>query len=222
MKEVKVALGNLKSGSQAYDDAYEGAMKRIEHQIAGQASLAKRLLSWLTCSQWALTLTEIQHGLAVEIEESSFDAENLPDIEDMISVCGGLVTYNERSHIISLVHYTTQEYFEREWLCWFPNAHSYIGDICATYLCYDAFGSGRCETLNEFEQRARQYPLYEYAATSLGHHGRRQPRNQRLFLKFLRDDRKSAACDQARAFCSFEGFFVKISKKTNHWLSLGS
>lgn len=55
---------------------------------------------------------------AAEIDEISFDAENLVDIEDMVSVCGGLATYNERSHIISLVHYTTQEYFDRERFPW--------------------------------------------------------------------------------------------------------
>ena len=41
------------------------------------------------------------------------DEENLPEIEDMVSVCAGLVTIDEESNIIRLVHYTTQEYFER-------------------------------------------------------------------------------------------------------------
>jgi hypothetical protein len=31
----------------------------------------------------------------------------------MVSVCAGLVTIDEESNIIRLVHHTTQEYFER-------------------------------------------------------------------------------------------------------------
>ncbi len=55
---------------------------------------------------------ELQYAIAVEIGESELDEENLPDIEDIISVCAGLVTIDEQSGVIRLVHYTTQEYFE--------------------------------------------------------------------------------------------------------------
>ena len=51
--------------------------------------------------------------LQLEVGESELDEENLPEIEDMVSVCAGLVTVDEESEIIRLVHYTTQEYFER-------------------------------------------------------------------------------------------------------------
>lgn len=178
-------------------------MERIEHQIAYQANLAKQLLSWLACAQRSLTLTELQHALAVEIDESSFDEENLPDIEDMISVCAGLVTYNEQSHIISLVHYTTQEYFEREWTSWFPDAHCNIGRICLTYLCYDAFASGSCETLKEFLERLREYPLYAYAATNWGYHAKRQRLSPpEPIFRLLENDQKTAACSQAQDWYS--------------------
>ena len=39
----------------------------------------------------------------------------------MVSVCAGLVTVDEESDIIRLVHYTTQEFFERTQNIWFPN-----------------------------------------------------------------------------------------------------
>ena len=37
--------------------------------------------------------------------------DNLQDIEVMLSVCARLVTIDDESQIIRLVHYTTQEYF---------------------------------------------------------------------------------------------------------------
>jgi hypothetical protein len=47
------------------------------------------------------------------VRKSELDEENLPEIEDMVSVCAGLVTVYEESNIVRLIYYTTQEYFER-------------------------------------------------------------------------------------------------------------
>lgn len=49
----------------------------------------------------------------MEIGKTELDEENLVQIEEMVSVCAGLVTIDEESKIIRLVHCTTQEYFER-------------------------------------------------------------------------------------------------------------
>jgi hypothetical protein len=68
----------------------------------------------------AYYISELQHALAVEVGEAELDEENLPEIEDIVSVCAGLVTIDEESGIIRLVHYTTQEYFERTQRQWFP------------------------------------------------------------------------------------------------------
>jgi hypothetical protein len=63
----------------------------------------------------------------------------VPQIEDMVSVYAGLVTVDEESNIIRLVHYTTQEYFERTQRKWFPNAETDIIAICVTYLSFRVF-----------------------------------------------------------------------------------
>ncbi len=63
-----------------------------------------------------------------------FNAKRQPDIEDMVSVCAGLVTVDEESDIIRLVHYTAREYFERKQKDWFGNAETDITQICVTYL----------------------------------------------------------------------------------------
>lgn len=197
VKEIKAALRKILSESDhsdAYKKEYEKAMKRIEQQIADKAIFAKRVLSWLSCARRSLTLTELRHALAIEIDESSFDEDNLSDIEDMISVCAGLVRYHEKSHIISLVHYTAQEYFEMEWTLWFPHAHRDIGQACLTYVCYDVFASS---TWDEFtiHDRRRQYPLYDYAAANWGYHAKRQSLGPPGYcLKLLGNDRNGAAC----------------------------
>jgi hypothetical protein len=75
----------------------------------------------------------------------------LPEIEDMVFVCAGLVTVDEVSDIIRLVHYTIQEYFERTQMIWFPDAETDIATTCVTYLLFDAFDPGFCPTDDEFE-----------------------------------------------------------------------
>jgi hypothetical protein len=50
--------------------------------------------------------------LAVELDEEGLDEDNIPVVEDIISVCAGLVTIDKESNVIRLVHYTTQDYLK--------------------------------------------------------------------------------------------------------------
>jgi len=147
-------------------------MERINGQKAGFKLLAKKVLSWITCAKRPLSTSELQHALAVEVSEPELDEENLPQIEDIVSVCAGLVTVDEKSHTIRLVHYTTQEYFERTQKQWFLNAETDITKICVTYLLFRVFECGFCRTDDEFEKRLRLYQLYDYTAHNWGHHAR--------------------------------------------------
>jgi hypothetical protein len=150
---MRAALKNLATGSGAYDQAYEHAIERINGQVKDQEELAKQVLSWITCAKRPLTTSELRYALAVEIGESQLDEYNLPEIEDMVSVCAGLVTIDEESNVIRLVHYTTQEYFERTQSDWFPNTNTDITTICVIYLSFDVFDRGFCQTDDEFEGR---------------------------------------------------------------------
>lgn len=71
----------------------------------------------------------------------------------MVSACAGLVTSDEESRIIRLVHYTTQEYFERTQTSWFPNAQDDITKVCITYLSFNIYKRGFCQAGIEFEER---------------------------------------------------------------------
>ncbi|KAI9765361.1 MAG: hypothetical protein M1840_007441 [Geoglossum simile] len=152
--------------------AYEQAMQRIDRQKPGLADLAKQVLSWITCTKRPLNTAELQHALAVEVGERKLDEENFIQIEDMVSVCAGLAAVDKESNIIRLVHYTIQEYFERTWTTWFPDAQTAITKTCATYLLFDTFKTGFCLTDREFKARLELNPLYDYAARNWGNHAR--------------------------------------------------
>jgi hypothetical protein len=173
-------------------------MERIEGQIADSRELAKQVLSWITCAKRPLTTSELRYALAVEIGESALDEDNLPEIEDMVSVCAGLVTVDEESDVIRLVHYTTQEYFERTWISWFPDAQRDIAMICVTYLSFDTFQTGFCLTDEDFEARLRLNPLYDYTARNWGYHVQvASIEKEQLILNLLESGVKISAASQA-------------------------
>jgi hypothetical protein len=171
VKAVRAALNNMVTGSDAYDHAYKDAMERIQGQRSGHTQLVIQVLSWITCAKRPLTVKELQHALSVEVDKSEFDEDNLQQV-DMASICAGLVTIDDESSIIRLVHHTTQEYFDRTQNQWFPDAQLQITTTCIAYLSFQCFGEGCCPTDIDFEERLKSYPLYDYAARNWGHHGR--------------------------------------------------
>ena len=160
----------LYTGTDALYDAYEEAKERIEGQGQEQCELAKSVISRITYAQRPLTTLELQHALAVEPGERQLNEDNIPDIEDIISVCAGLVTVDEESNVIRLVHYTTQEYFESIRKVWIPNAPANLGLTCITYLSFDNFTSGPSSDDESFEDRLAVNGLLDYAARYWGAH----------------------------------------------------
>ncbi|KAL6798507.1 ankyrin repeat-containing domain protein [Trichoderma sp. SZMC 28012] len=158
--------------------------------------LAWLVLSWITCAKRPLATKELQHALAVEVGKTELDEENLVQIEDMVSVCAGLVTIDEESEVIRLVHYTTQEYFERTQNRWFPTAQAKITTVCVTYLSFNAFETGKCETHEKFEERLQLFPFFNYAASNWGHHAPKDKVTQEV-TKFLNSQAKVEASSQA-------------------------
>ncbi|KAK5988600.1 Receptor-interacting serine/threonine-protein kinase 4 [Cladobotryum mycophilum] len=163
----------------ALDHAYEEAMKRINCQASGIRYLATNVLLWITCAKRPLNTLELRHALAVkpgqEPGQSEIDTGDLFQIGDMVSSCAGLVTVDEQSDIIRLVHYTTQEYFEQTQDQWFSDPHIRITKVCITYLSFSAFDAGHCKTEEEFKTRKKLNKFFNYAAAHWGNHARKAP-----------------------------------------------
>lgn len=179
----------MQKGEEGLDKAYNDTINRIGNQQQGFRDLAKRVLLWIV---WPLTTGELRHALAVEPDASSLDMRNLFTLEDMLSSCLGLVTVDKESNIIRLVHYTTQEYFQRTSLENFPDVQrDTVAASCLTYLSFDVFAEGDCLT---DEILIQQYPFFDYAAQNWAHHFQdTQQGIEDLALKYLMDDSKTAA-----------------------------
>ena len=153
VKAVKSALARLPKGSEALEGAYGEVVERIDSQPPGDRELAHNVVSWLVNAKRPLTTTELQHALAIELGEHALDEDNLPDVEEMVSCCLGLVTVDEESNVVRMVHYTTQDYFESLPKDLIASAPANIASKCITYLSFDVFASGYCR--NEAEVRSR-------------------------------------------------------------------
>ncbi|KAL2802387.1 hypothetical protein BJX63DRAFT_426090 [Aspergillus granulosus] len=197
-KSIRKALKELPEGIDELDNAYESAMRRITSQKYGFKKLAIRVLLWITCTKRPLTTQELRHALAVEVSEPEIDEENLPEVADMVSVCAGLVTIDQESNIIRLVHYTTQDYFQRTQQNWFPNAEAEVAATCIAYLSFSAFATGHCYTDESFESRVEANALFSYAACNWGHHARETSSVlDKTVLDFLENEARLSSSTQA-------------------------
>lgn len=154
------------------DSAYKKIIKRIRGQLADDRKLAERVLSWITFSKRPLTVDEMQHTFAVELNEAKVDPENIPDVDVLMSVCAGLVIVDENSAIIRLVHYTTQEYLEQPSHAWTLNTQLDMATTCLNYLSLNTFKKGSCSTHVEYWRRLRDNPFLVYSAKHWGDHAR--------------------------------------------------
>jgi hypothetical protein len=184
-KQINTALDNMGKGEEGLDKAYDDTVNRIEDQEQGIRELAGKVLFWIVYAKRQLTTEELRHALAVEPGSCELDQTNLCPVKDIVSSCAGLVTID--SNIVRLVHYTTQEYFQRRGLKSFGGVQrSMIATNCLTYLSYDVFA--------EDNLTWRKWAFFEYAAQNWAYHIQDTQQNAGdLALKFLMNDRKASA-----------------------------
>lgn len=213
-KQVLEALKILPRGEQALTAAYTGAIERIDAQRPGCRDLAKLVLAWVSHARRPLTRQELRYALAVEIGETTIDESNLPELEEMVSFCEGLVVVDAESDIIGLVHYTTQEYLEQTKSRWLPNAHRDIGLACLSYLSFDEFSTGRCRDDKAFEDRLQRHVLLDYSAKNWGDHVRAayDAETDDAALTFLRDGQRVTSAVQVHMVSDYRspGYSVQV------------
>jgi hypothetical protein len=127
--------------------------------------LAKRIVSWIALARRLLTPPELCVALAVQTKADAIDQEDMHDIEDIFSVCAGLVTIEQRhgKGTVRSVHYTTYDFLKHFLDECYPKARMEIAATCMMYLRFDMF---RRETLTEDDIEGEHAPngFLKYAA----------------------------------------------------------
>ncbi|KAJ6481670.1 hypothetical protein C8R45DRAFT_800144, partial [Mycena sanguinolenta] len=71
------------------DHTYDAILRRIDGQ--NEDDLANRALLWISNAKRPLSVSELQEALAIEPGTPALDPDNVPDVDTILSVCGGLV-----------------------------------------------------------------------------------------------------------------------------------
>lgn len=159
-------------------DAYKQTMERINGQQPEHAMLAKKLLLWIAFARRELKVVELQHALATGHEPGPIHDQDLPFVERMIAVCAGLVTIDEKTDVIRLVHFTTQEYINQQPDQLLPMTEQYITRTCLNYISLSGLrilDGDPWSVTKDFLKQVEYHPFYNYAAQNWGHHARDSP-----------------------------------------------
>ncbi|KID74307.1 uncharacterized protein G6M90_00g082770 [Metarhizium brunneum] len=177
------------------DAAYKKTIETIENQDQNSVSLAKRILAWTVYAERSFSIEELRHVLAVRAGTKQFNPDYMPCATDLLSVCAGLVTYNNQRGFFRLVHYTTLEFFRQTRPDWLQDMQADLAETCLTYLLYDCFRVGSCRADQVFEA---EFDFYKYAAASWARHAgidrssgaslARKEKTQLLLDEFLATD----------------------------------
>ncbi|KAK6351852.1 hypothetical protein TWF718_004997 [Orbilia javanica] len=193
--QASIKAGKLKLLEEAYGETMDRIQKHEEFY-----QVARNILRWIVYSRRPLTVSELQHALGVEANKHELDYENLPDIDDITSICAGLVVVDKYSDVVRLVHYTAQDYFEHSKDHGFPDAETYIATVCINYLSFESFAGRLCQRQGEFEERIRQNRLYDYAARNWGYHAQKSSGLDSKVIEFLTDEAKVQSSVQVMMF----------------------
>jgi ankyrin repeat protein len=144
-----------------------------------------RILQWLTFSARPLTVKEVAEVVAIDVtREPAFDSDEvLTDPLEVLDICSGLVTivemsghhaysaeledlhfhrYNEGVHIVTLAHYSVQEYLLSDRIKQGPAKQYSMQEVD----CHVAITKGTMAYLNQFQQPIPEDVL-EYSALAV-------------------------------------------------------
>lgn len=190
------------------DDVYDSILDRIYSQNSDDANLAINILKWITYAKEPLQPTTLQHAVAIKHDSTDIDDGDLIDVEDLVSLCAGIVTVDRERGIIRLVHYTTQDYLENR----LPNAHADIAMTCLTYLGFDVLDEP-CKNRKALRERLARYELLSYAARYWAEHARGdgEERLTTLVFKAFQTQGKRDSMEQTATFTRGSWNFFRTS-----------
>ncbi|KAG8528409.1 uncharacterized protein KY384_007327 [Bacidia gigantensis] len=192
--EIRRALGKLPKG---YSQTYQSTMERIQEESRA-FKRATRILSWIVFAKRPLTMAELQHALATDVDDGYQQDEEYPR-DTIVEDIAGLI-YIGSDDTVRLDHYTLQEYFNGDGHHWLHAGFStLITRVSLAYInvkaIYAPLGSSEDA---ELAKREKLYPFMSYANGYWGYHARTAETNehetsdaealQSAIIAFLQDD----------------------------------
>jgi ankyrin repeat protein len=135
-----------------------------------QRNLAIKTLMWISHAKRVLTVTELQHALAVRLDDSELDRENFVEPQLVVDSCFGLVEIDKESSTIRFVHYSLQEYLKSHDHGLFENGDMEVTRVCLRYMSLNSVKDLHVKNLPTFIKALDDLAFLNYAATEWGFH----------------------------------------------------
>ena len=201
--DMKKALGKVPHG---LNDALDSTLSRIHDLPDRKRQIGLETMMWISHATRPLVVDELSEALAIRLGDTFLNRELQPRLGIMVDCCMGLVTVDEKTSEVRLVHYSVQEYLLANQSALFPDAEKIIAEACITYSLFDVFGEGSgCRSgKSEIEDLIIDHPFVRYACRCWGIHAEcaNDERVEKLALKFLRSSRHRACSYQLAQFIS--------------------
>jgi len=154
------------------DTVYDQTLRRIREQKGDRSRLGMEVLMWVSHAERPLRIDELCHALAVEIEATDLDPENIRPQDTLLGSCLGLAVVDKETSQVRLIHYTLQEYLSRPGVL--PDAHRTLGQTCLAYLNYDQVKRIPADNVSTRRRMAtlRKMPFLEYSSLHWGRHAK--------------------------------------------------
>lgn len=149
-KAIQQTLRQFSEGRASYQEAYDNAMGRIQCQGQDDRDIAMRALLVLFLARRPLSSAELCHFVAVDLGdgggEGVFDLADVLELDEILSTCAGLFSYQSEIDKVQFVHQSTKEYLKETEARWFSNGEATMRDICETYKrTWEAAEAAGCE-----------------------------------------------------------------------------
>jgi hypothetical protein len=164
LQEAKQVLRELQPSMK---HLYKKIFDKIDELPKKERKFTQDALAWLVFARAPLKGLQLRHALATKAGTYKLTEDQIPEMEEILALCGSLVTYEKETDTSGLSHDSVSEFVRETVLEWELVT---VASGCLTYLSFDTFGAGRCESNALFDSRLTRYPLYAYAASYWGDH----------------------------------------------------
>ena len=172
IRQKRQALDRMASGL-GLQDAYNTTLDRIRQQDGGKSKLGMAVLMWVSRCERPLLWAELRHALGVDLVAEEFTIDNVPSARTVLGCTLGLITIDENTSTVRLLHLTLQEYLGASPTV-FETPQSMMAEICLTYLNTLSFQAPHPTSDMALDMALAESPFLEYATRFWGTHAARE------------------------------------------------
>lgn len=175
-KEVRTSLANI---PQTLEQTYCNELMAVPED---QKYLVRRVMLWLTFCPTPMTERELYEAILIEEESTTIDEDwRLLHPDEILQSCGKLISHGSNSGYVTLAHSSVRSYMVSPQLLESPASyfwidskmgHSLLLRYCLTYLCFDDFRSGYCDSFSDARRRYADWPMLRYSARAFSEFAR--------------------------------------------------